>query len=168
MTTLRQKQNRRPKSSARSYALWLLSRRAYSSQALLQRLRGRGYAAEEAQDAVLYLQEVGYVNDEVYAHDFVNWRSQAGNGPRKLRYELKGKGIGEDEIEGALASLDDEELKQQAMVVARRKLRGRDLGDDKVRLSVMRFLLQRGYGYELVEEVVAKLLACLDSEEQNS
>lgn len=167
MKTLWKKRSR-PKSSARSYALWLLSRRTYSSQALLQHLVGRGYSVDEATDAAGYLEEIGYVNDKSYARDFVSWRSQAGNGPRKLRYELKKKGIGDDEIELALSGLDEDDLRQQAMTIARRKLREKNPDDNRTRLSVMRFLLQRGYCYELVEDVVAKLLACLDSDEQKS
>ncbi|HBK86180.1 MAG TPA: recombination regulator RecX, partial [Firmicutes bacterium] len=65
----------KPKSSARSYALWLLGRQAYAAQRLRERLVRRGYSVEEANDAVDYLIEIKYLDDEVYATSFVAGRS---------------------------------------------------------------------------------------------
>lgn len=162
------KQKNRPKTTARSYALWLLGRKPYAVLALRQRLEKRGYSVDEASDAVNYLAEIGYLNDQVYAADFVSTRAQAGNGPRKLSWELKSRGISAEAAGQALGNLDLTQLRAQALIVAKRRLGRVYQGDPKARVSLLRYLLQRGYEYDLAKEVVAELLACLDSDGQNS
>ncbi len=153
----------KPKSSARSYALWLLGRQAYAAQRLRERLVRRGYSVEEANDAVDYLIEIKYLDDEVYATSFV-----AGQGPRKLRWELKARGVDAALIDQAIAKVPEQTLFEQAERLARRRLRGKELADPRVISSLCRYLLQRGYDYALVEDVVRKVRDCLDREGQSS
>lgn len=163
--TLRRK---RPKQSARSYALWLLGRQAYTSSRLSQRLLKRGYSHEEMTDAVSYLQEIGYLDDKAYAARFVANRARAGNGPRKLRWQLLARGVDTDIIDENIARVDTETWQEQAMALGEKWLRGRSLQDGKVRSGLGRYLMQRGYDFQLIEEVMQKLSASLDREGQNS
>lgn len=164
----RQSQKSKPKSSARSYALWLLGRKAYASAALLSRLQRRGYSPEESQDAVSYLTEIGYLNDRVYVDDFVRGRAESGHGPRQIGWELRSRGIEAEEIARAVAGLDTEQLRERATALAADRLRRAGTGDPKVYQRVLRYLMQRGYEYGLAAEVVAQLMADLDSGGQNS
>ncbi len=165
-----QSQSRRnkPKSSARSYALWLLGRKAYASAALQSRLQRRGYSPEESQDAVAYLTEIGYLNDRVFVDDFVRGRAESGHGPRQISWELRSRGIEAPEIERAVAALDAEQLRERAAALAADRLRRAGAGDPKAHQRILRYLLQRGYEYSLAAEVVAELMADLDSGGQNS
>ncbi|MGI6357473.1 MAG: regulatory protein RecX [Bacillota bacterium] len=157
------KRTSKPRRSARSYALWLLGRKSYSVLALRQRLERRGYSPQESSDAVAYLVNIGYLNDQTFAADFVQTRSQAGYGTRKLDWELRSRGISPEDAELALATLDEQELKQQAQRLAGRKLSlASDHDPVKLRQRLLRYLLQRGYEYPLAEEVIADLMASLD------
>lgn len=158
----------KPKSSARSYALWLLGRQSYTAARLRERLIKRGYSEEEASDAIAYLLEIGYLNDAAYAANFVADRSLAGHGPRKLRWALKNRGIDTNIIDDALAQVPQTTLFEQAERLAVRRLRDKPLDDPKVIASAYRYLLQRGYDYVLVEEVVQKVRCYLDRDVQNS
>lgn len=158
----------KPKSSARSYALWLLGRQSYTAARLRDRLLRRGYDEEEASDAIAYLLEIGYLDDTAYAASFVAGRALAGHGPRKLRWELKNRGVNSNVIEDAVAQVSQETLVAQAEQLAERRLRGKDLDDPKVISGAYRYLLQRGYDYVLVDEVVQKVRCHLDSDVQNS
>lgn len=159
----------KPSRSARSYALWLLGRKAYSVSALQQRLERRGYSSAESSDAVAYLVEIGYLNDQAFATDFVKSRSQSGYGPRKLEWELRSRGITAENTEQALAELDEQELRKQAERLASRKLASAAKDDvAKLRRRLLRYLLQRGYEYALAEEVVVDLVARLDRDGWNS
>lgn len=158
----------KPKSSARSYALWLLGRQAYTAQRLWERLVRRGYSKEEASDAVDYLLEIEYLNDAAYATNFVTDRALAGQGPRKLRWELRARGVDAALIEEAIAGVSEQTLFAQAERLARRRLRGKALADPKVISSLYRYLLQRGYDYALVEDIVQKITDCLDMDGKNS
>lgn len=165
---LKQQKKSKPASSARSYALWLLGRKAYTSSALLERLQRRGYSADESNDAVSYLTGIGYLNDQTYADDFVRARAQTGHGPRQISWELRSRGIEAEEVERAVSSLDLEQQREQATAVAASRLRRASADDPKVCQRVLRYLMQRGYEYSLAAEVISQLMADLDSGGQNS
>ncbi len=164
---MNQRRNK-PKSSARSYALWLLGRQSYTAARLRERLLRRGYNEEEADDAVAYLLEIKYLDDAAYATGFVVDRSLAGHGPRKLRWELKNRGVDSNVIEDAIAKVSPETQFAQAERLAQRRLRGKAVDDPKVIAGLYRYLLQRGYDYTLVDEVVQKVRYHLDRDVQNS
>lgn len=79
--------------SARSATLNLLGRRAYSAMQLKRKLAERGYSADEAESALQFVTEQGWLNDEVYAEQLIRSRISAGYGPAYIREYLKGKGI---------------------------------------------------------------------------
>lgn len=158
----------KPKSSARSYALWLLGRQSYTAARLRERLLRRGYSEEEASDAIAYLLEIGYLNDAAYAANFVTGRSLSGQGPRKLRWELRNRGVATNLIDAAVEQVPYKTQFEQAERLAQRRLRGKALDDPKVISGLYRYLLQRGYDYALVEDVVQKISDCLDRDVQNS
>lgn len=164
----RQNQKSKPRSSARSYALWLLGRKAYAQAALLARLQRRGYSAAESEDAVAYLNEIGYLNDRAYAADFVQGRAMSGHGRLKIGWELRSRGVGTLEIDQALDLLDDATLRERATALVRERLRRIDQVEAKVYQRLLRYLLQRGYEYSLAAEVLAELMPDLDSGGQNS
>lgn len=163
-----QRRKNKPKSSPRSYALWLLGRQTYTASRLRDRLIRRGYSSEEAGDAIAYLLEIGYLDDAAYATNYVTGRSLAGNGPRKLRWELKSRGVNAEIIDDAISQVPHQTLFEQAERLAERRLRGKDRGDPKVIAGTYRYLVQRGYDYALVEDVVQKVIHHLDSGVQNS
>ena len=73
----------------RAYLSRLLARRAWSRQALLDRLEERGIPAGEARSAVAELAALGYLNDERYAEAWAQARAQRGLGARRIAEELR-------------------------------------------------------------------------------
>lgn len=150
----------KPASSCRSYALWLLGRQSYSVQGLRDRLVRRGYAAEEAEDAVEYLASIGYLNDQAFADSLVTDRAANGHGPRRLRWDLRSRGVEAEVVEAAVAQVPAEQLRAQALQLARRRLGQTPLSDPAAQQRLFRYLLQRGYEIELIQEVLAELALC--------
>lgn len=157
-----QRRRSKPKRSARSYALWMLGRQAYTASRLYDRLVKRGYSTGEARDAVDYLIEIEYLNDATFATNYVRKRSLAGHGPRKLRWELKNRGVDASLVEKAIVSVPLQTQLEQAEALAKRRLRGQDIDDPKTISKLYRYLLQRGYDYNLVQDVVQKVTTSLD------
>jgi regulatory protein len=65
--THKNKASEKPKHSAKSYAVWLLSKREYSATSLHKKLLARGYETEEITAVMQFLQEHNYQSDARYA-----------------------------------------------------------------------------------------------------
>jgi len=80
-------------SSAREVIVRLLARREYSQHELRLRLRQRGFDEQESQQALTAALAAGWQSDERFAEAFVRSRLERGQGPLKIRAELRGRGI---------------------------------------------------------------------------
>ena len=79
---------------------------------------------------------------------FVRRKIQAGNGPLKIRFELKQKGISVELTDLALdQELDWQEL---ANTIITHKFKNQDLTDRKIRAKVYRHLSQKGFPSDIV------------------
>jgi regulatory protein len=114
---------------ARTAALHLVGFRARSRQELETRLRKKGHAAAPIENALLWLEERGYLDDEAFAVAFVRDRIRfRPRGRRALVSELFGKGVRGELAEKAIArALELEELTfdDLALTVAQKWLRAR-------------------------------------------
>ena len=143
---------------AREKCLRLLSRRAHSSAELQEKLRAAGFTVKVTERALAGLTESGLLDDEEFARSWVADRKlSGGSGRRKLAWELRRKGIGRSLIAQVLSEdLEEETELSQAMELARKKLREGALGAAEL-ARLRRFLLGRGYGFEVVDKVMQSL-----------
>ena len=137
-------------------ALRILGNRNYSEQEMRKRLIGKGESAENAEEAVAWLVELGYINDSDYASLIVNHYSGKGYGVSRIRDELYKRGIPRDLWDDKLASLDEEDMTDSALEFLRKKLRGSEDKDDLRRASDA--LVRRGYSYDEARTAVNKYL----------
>lgn len=134
----------------RDYAFRLLGMRRYSEGILREKMEQK-FPEENAEIEVIIgrLKELNYVNDEEYARAFVRERSLLKpSGKYKLAMELKLKKVSREVYEPVLEELDELELCRKAY-----EQKVRILGK-KNREKMMRFLVSRGFGYEVVKAVV--------------
>ncbi len=106
-------------------ALQLLATRAHFRRELVNKLRQRGYPAEEIETALTRLTEQGYLDDRATARVFVEARQErASEGRTRLRSELLKRGAPDDAVDAALAELtpdDDLPAAREAAESWRRK-----------------------------------------------
>jgi regulatory protein len=106
-------------------ALQLLATRAHFRRELVNKLRQRGYPAEEIETALTRLTEQGYLDDRATARVFVESRQErASEGRGRLRSELLKRGAPDDAADAALAELtpdDDLPAAREAAESWRRK-----------------------------------------------
>jgi regulatory protein len=125
----------------------------------------RRYLRQEIEDeatveAVLgKLVEQGYLNDAEFARYWVDSRAQfRPKGPRALRQELRQHGLENAEIDTALMGLNSAE---GAYVAARQRaarLAGLAKSDPAAfRRKLSDFLARRGFDFEIIRDVVARL-----------
>lgn len=130
----------------------LCSRAEYCSADLYRKaLKDLEGDAEAAAAVVAELKAQRYVDDARYAAAFAREKaSLQGWGPVKIRFQLRGKGISEADIDAALADVEPEKAagKLERLLEAKyRSLRE----DPQWRLKLIKFALSRGYEYDAVQ-----------------
>ena len=140
-------------STLRRRALDLLARREHGRRELAQKLRGRGFDADQVDAVIGQLEAEGLLSEARYAESYVRSRVARGIGPVRLRGELAARGVAETEIEHALSSaaVDWRELADE--VRAKRFGPARP-ADFKERARQARFLHQRGFSSEHVRRAL--------------
>ncbi|UCC68926.1 MAG: regulatory protein RecX [Armatimonadota bacterium] len=144
--------------AARERCLRLLGLRARSAGELRERLKSAGFADEVIASVLSDLGEAKLVDDEEFARSWVAGRQAAGGaGRRKLRWELRRKGISNEIIARVVdEGIDDETELRQAMAVVQGRLRGQGV-EGKARARLQRLLLGRGFEHTTVDTVLRRI-----------
>lgn len=148
-----------PDRAARSYAMTLLSRRAYTEKGLYDKLCTR-YDEELAASAVARMLELGLLDDEDYARRHAaDLAKLKGFAPRRITQELARKGIDADVIESVLSEQEREPQLDIACIICRKYLPRRDqyFDDGKGRAKMTNALLRLGYTYGDVAAAIRNL-----------
>lgn len=135
-----------------------LSYRARTRQEIEQYLQKKDVPAEVIAPVLERLGQQGYLNDAEFGQMWVENRIRLNpKGKQALQYELKQKGIGNEEIEQALADLNEDELAWQS--VAKQLKRWQSLDEISFRKKITGHLARRGFSYETIDAVFAKAWA---------
>jgi len=143
--------------AARERAVRYLTFKDRSEYEILNKLIDAGFDRNVAQNAVNELKAIGYLDDTRFAMKYLSERIRTKALSKKtLGYELKNKGIDNEIIEKALSEfeIDDYEV---ALREGKRKFGKYDLKDKKIEQKVCRFLLHRGFSYEIVNKVLREM-----------
>jgi regulatory protein len=88
-------------------ALRYLARREYSRLELFRKLSQKYAAGDTIQQVLTQLKEQGYQSDDRFTEMFIRSKVRAGNGPFKIKIELREKGICEST---ALSAFDKQSI----------------------------------------------------------
>lgn len=137
-------------------ALKLLSYRPRTQAEVRQHLHSHGASEAVIESVVQRLKENGLLDDAHFAALWVeNRRELRPRSRRFLAYELRQHGVSAPIIESALAEVDEAQLAEQA---ARRKMRKLNLNSwPEFKAALYRYLKQRGFQYDTIQETVARL-----------
>ncbi|MBV5244567.1 recombination regulator RecX [Mycolicibacterium sp. PAM1] len=152
---------------ARALCLRLLTVRARTRAELEAQLTKRGYPDDVSAEVLDRLAQVGLVDDEDFAEQWVRSRRiNAGKGKRALASELRNKGVDSEVIDAALADIDAGAERTRAEQLVRDKLCREKLGDpgdrdaeNKVMRRLVGMLARRGYHQSMALDVVTTELA---------
>ncbi|PJI94377.1 regulatory protein RecX [Luteimicrobium subarcticum] len=146
--------------AARAVALRILSGAPRSAKQLGDSLRQRGHADDVVEEIVERYVDVGLLDDAALAGMVTRSRlAERGLSRRGIAADLRRRGIGDDDIAGALEQVDDDTELEAARTVARARLR-RTVGldrDVRVRRAVGT-LARKGYSPGLALRVVSEEL----------
>ncbi|HEY3374139.1 MAG TPA: RecX family transcriptional regulator [Candidatus Aquicultor sp.] len=142
-------------------AVLLLSYRGRSIHEVISRLVKAGFSPELADEAVNELKRLGYLDDDDFAQNWMKSRLGAKlYGPRRIKQELRQKGVADELITEKLEELSTpEDEYDRALKLAQSKLTSyRNLPADVVFRRLSQFLLRRGYSSSVAYDVSKTVL----------
>ena len=142
--------------AARAFAMRSLARRESAESELAKRLRLQGFNEEVIEAVVEYCRGYNWVNDDRYGTMAVRAGAAKGHGPIKIRFDLRRKGLDDMQID---AAFDQPELDwfELAFVLLERRARVTDLGDFKLRMKWLKYLLGRGFTQEQARYAISAM-----------
>ena len=147
---------------------------AYSAKTrgqLRKKLQSEGFEAELIEPLLDKFEAARLIDDAEYAETFVRQKSRTKKLSRAaLRRELAERGVRGEEAENALAQRTDEQEREDAAELVRKKLRpGMDLSDraekDRVTRRLLGMLARRGYSSSVSMSVIREELAAYGAED---
>lgn len=144
---------------AREIALGMLTRAVKSSTQLRDGLVGRGVEPGLAEEIVARYAEVGLIDDAGLAATIARTRhAERGQSRRAIQQELRRKGFGDAHIGEALGQIDDDDERERAAALARKRWDQLAAHPDEVRTRrVVAMLGRKGYPSSLAFALVKDL-----------
>lgn len=136
-------------------AMNLLKERSYTKMQLVQKLKNNYYLDEYIEAAISYVESYGYIDDLLYASDFIAYRSSQLS-KRQIEQKLLQKGIESRIIEQAFEGFYEdgnivEEEKQIRSFLEKKQYMLLD--DEKKKQKLISSLLRKGFSLELIKKV---------------
>lgn len=142
------------RSKARSMAMRMLGNRPMSKGEIAEKLEGKGFRAEVSQEAALWLEEIGAVDEEDYAAMIVRHYAGRGYGLQKIKNELFKRRIPKELWEEAISQMPETDEEIDRLLSSR--FRNREIDDKEIK-KASDMLLRRGFSYEEVRSALRRL-----------
>lgn len=147
-------------------ALKTIERTYKSEKELAQKLSLKGYDDHIINRTINFMKEYNLLNDNNYATMYVKDKSR-NIGKKKIKYSLLQKGIDEEIIESELEKINNDEVKAIVYEMALKKYKvfsKRENDNYKLTQKLYRFLMGKGYDYDLIKDVVKSIVKSEDFE----
>ena len=125
-------------------AMHLLERQGRTEYQLREKLLQSEYPAEAVEDAVSYVKQYHYVDDERYARVFIR-SHQEKRSKRRIRQDLMRRGVSDDIIDLCMEEEYDTSERAQIKELLAKKSFSPDTADWQEYGRIYRFLLRRGF-----------------------
>ena len=147
-------------------ALKTIERTYKSEKELAQKLALKGYDDHIINRTINFMKEYNLLNDNNYATMYVKDKSR-NIGKKKIKNSLLQKGIDEEIIESELEKINNDEVKAIVYEMALKKYKvfsKRENDNYKLTQKLYRFLMGKGYDYDLIKDVVKSIVKSEDFE----
>ncbi len=135
--------------TVRTAALALLAGRDFGRVELARRLERRGYPESLVEAVIAGLVAERLLSESRYLEQFVRQHAARGQGPVRIRAELLGRGIADDDIEAALDGAGEDWI-AIARETRRRRFGAAGPADYRERARQGKFLQYRGFTSEQI------------------
>lgn len=136
----------------------LLGLRPRSKKELIKKLKEKGFTEKIIQKTLKKLKKLGYLDDEKFARAWLETRKLSGRGKFIIQRELKQKGVNKEIIKNILEEYKREEELEKAWALVKKKIKVyKDLNLYTQKQKLTRFLSSRGFGWEIINEVLKEI-----------
>lgn len=149
--------------NALSRAVGYISKSQKSKKQVIEYLQKKGYDEETSFYVISKLEEYHFVDDELFAKNYIKYKNKT-NGSKKIKMELKQKGVEEDLVNSAIEDYASD--RDSIEFVANKYLKNK-VKDLKTKQKAYRHLLSRGYGYEDINFVLNKIFTEGETESES-
>lgn len=154
-----QDKNIDPQEKAKNYAFLLLKFRLRSEKELCARLKKKKFDTGIIQETISFLKDKGFIDDNYFAQAWIESRLKRPLGLRRLRQELRLKGIDKEIIDDQIAKIKKNYSEEDVVLKIIReripKLKG--LEPQKAKRRLYSYLLRRGFAPEIVIDAMNQL-----------
>jgi len=147
-----------PRGTAYDAAVRFLGPRPRSVGEIRRHLRSKRFDDPAIDQAVDQLRAQRYIDDEAFARYWVEQRdTHRPRGERAIVSELMQKGVAREVIELVLGEREpDADVKRARDAIKRPITRWMTLSDIERKRKIHQYLAQRGFSYDVIEEVLAR------------
>lgn len=130
-----------------------LARAMKTTKQMRDYLTKKGYAPDVVECVIDKLKGYKYLDDETYAKLYTQ-QSKTHKGQRRIKQELLNKGISHAQVDTQVQIDEDDQL-ATATTLAQKYLKNKNR-DIKTMQKLQRFLLYRGFDFDIVNSVIRK------------
>jgi len=149
--------------AAKQVLLRRLSHAPRTRKELAKDLKDKDISDEVANVALDRFEEVGLINDQALASNYVASQHQRkGLGKNALRQQLRAKGVSDEVALEAISQITDDQEFQAAFALACKKIRSLQRDDAKTQLrKIVNVLARKGYSSNLAFRVAKEVITDL-------
>ena len=149
--------------AAKQVLLRRLSHAPRTRKELAKDLKDKDISDEVANVALDRFEEVGLINDQALASNYVSSQHQRkGLGKNALRQQLRAKGVSDEVALKAISQITDDQEFQAAFALACKKIRSLQRDDAKTQLrKIVSVLARKGYSSNLAFRVAKEVITDL-------
>jgi len=144
---------------ARNYAFLLLKFRPRSEKEICERLKRKRFDAGVIRLTLGFLKEKNFINDSDFSRSWVESRLSKRLGAKRIRQELRLKGIDKEVIESQLGEFKDSFPEDKIVRdIAREKMkRFSNIEPQKAKRRIYGYLMRRGFSAGIIMDILRQL-----------
>lgn len=145
---------------AKNMALRYIERAYKTEKEMKDKLINKGYDEATIKRVISFLKEYNFIDDRKYADMYIKDK-QKNSGKNKIKYDLLKRGINQSIVDSVTESLTSECEEDSARVLAEKKYKAiikREVDRRKIYEKLLRFLVSKGYTWELSKSVIEKVI----------
>ena len=146
-------------SKCKESALRTIERSYKTEKEIRDKLLAKEFDIETVDSTINFLIEYGFIDDSKFVSMYIKDRIRT-QGRNKIRYSLISKGVNKLLIEEAFSTLDRDDEMERAIILCEKKylnISKREDDDFKIKNKLTRYLLGRGYDYDIAKEVIKEV-----------